>query len=302
MSNDFLKFFNEIDSSFEEEAARKDVGYKFKIPVFQLSSRDDDWFMLSSDVASTLGFNDSYLLHLRNPILKLLPTTDEEKNYLCELGLIDHFTRSRNATIVYAWLAYFIFGTKIVHGGRRSRDDDISDHEDVCNILSKQCNLKRPKNKLKNLDEATLQHHRLVSVRDYNARLKVNRKEKPYHYDPHTNIVQLPNDTQSTYLNVEFIPQHRMEPPGMITYIEEKPRDMIAKLSEDILEIIPSDIRAIIEKVKTDEDAAEREKELKLYAANQYPLALMDNQIQQHIPIIGQKAIDNFGEVKNHLE
>ncbi|CAH1764706.1 482_t:CDS:2, partial [Entrophospora sp. SA101] len=244
--------------TLDNESNKK--GYKFKIPVFQLSSRDDDWFMLSSDVASTLGFNDSYLLHLRNPILKLLPTTDEEKNYLCELGLIDHFTR-------------------------RSRDDDISDHEDVCNILSKQCNLKRPKNKLKNLDEATLQHHRLVSVRDYNARLKVNRKEKPYHYDPHTNIVQLPNDTQSTYLNVEFIPQHRMEPPGMITYIEEKPRDMIAKLSEDILEIIPSDIRAIIEKVKTDEDAAEREKELKLYAANQYPLALMDNQIQQHIPM-----------------
>ena len=54
MPNEFLKFFNDIDSSFEEEAARKDVGLTTFI----------NRLFLNSNLISLIYYYDYYyLLH-----------------------------------------------------------------------------------------------------------------------------------------------------------------------------------------------------------------------------------------------
>ncbi|KAI8621788.1 chromatin remodelling complex Rsc7/Swp82 subunit-domain-containing protein [Chytriomyces sp. MP71] len=100
-------------------------GRQFKARAFRLARHPTRLYMLTLDVARALGFRDSYLLHLKNPQLRRLYATDDDKNKLESMELLASNFRSRPLGIMSARTVFKQFGYLIVVRGKPVRDDYV---------------------------------------------------------------------------------------------------------------------------------------------------------------------------------
>ncbi|CAI2188036.1 2247_t:CDS:2 [Funneliformis geosporum] len=293
-------------------------GRKFKVSVFQLPSRGNTWYMLSMDPAKLLGFRDSYLFFLRNPTLKRIHATNQERDYLITHGFLPSNFRSRAITLVSARSTYKLFGSKIIVGGKRRRDDyyessirfnddDLSDKgeeasgvDSTSNILSRRVYLGSKPRKM--INKTNWMYQTALSSRDYNTRLKIHRKEKPRFYDPHTDIEQVPQATQPTRIWVESLSQPTGLPLSSDVIIATKdpeihfatvPYNPLSTLSAEVLEVLPPEIRQVVDSMGNEEDTRQ-------VPDDKYPIALMDDQFQSKYPIHRTRFGQDIPRVLKH--
>ncbi|CAG8670618.1 11006_t:CDS:2, partial [Racocetra persica] len=275
-------------------------GRKFKVPVFQLPTRGNTWYMCSMDPAKVLGFRDSYLFFTKNQSLKRITVTDEERDYLISTGILPTIFRSRPIAIVSARSIFKMFGSRIIQNGKRRRDDYFessikfdddpsgkdSEAESTIKVLPRRSNTSHII-----INEPNSWMYQLaLSSREFNTRMKICRHESLKFYDPHTNIEQVPLDTQSTRIRVEMIsPPFPLSSPARnntsTTIIEPEikfyplPANPLRTLESEVMDVLPEDIKKIVVDIKKKDEIARYEEE------NKHPIALMRNQIQTSYPL-----------------
>ncbi|CAG8560058.1 11785_t:CDS:2, partial [Dentiscutata heterogama] len=108
--------------------------------------------------------------------------------------------------------------------------------------------------------------------------LKLCRKDGIKFYDPHTNIEQVPRDKQPTRIRTELLSLTRNN-----TIIESEikfdtvSRNPLGVLKSEVMNVLPPDIRKIVETMNNEEIAVHKE--------NEYPIALMKGQFQASYPL-----------------
>ncbi|CAG8438094.1 11239_t:CDS:2 [Acaulospora colombiana] len=279
-------------------------GRKYRVPVFRLDSRGQTVFMCSMEPAKCLGFRDSYLFFSKNPSLKRIAATDQEREWLVANGYLPTNFRNRAITLVSARSIFKLFGHKIVLGGKRRRDDyfesitnyDESNYSDqgqdselesANNILSRRANANYIQNPRVLVNETNWMYHQALSCRDYNSRLNIHRSEKSKFYDPHTNIDQVSRDTQPTRIRVEMISPVNYSSRNSGSSTRVKPEiEFVPKivnphktLGTEVMEVLPPEIREIVETMKKNEELAEFKIE------DRYPLVVADGQFQTSYPV-----------------
>ncbi|KAI8972041.1 chromatin remodelling complex Rsc7/Swp82 subunit-domain-containing protein [Mycotypha africana] len=75
------------------------------------------------DPTKLLGFRDSYLFFQKNPTLKRVRITEDEKKVLVDMGLLVHHFKHRDVAVVTARSVFKRFGYRVVKRGKRFRDD-----------------------------------------------------------------------------------------------------------------------------------------------------------------------------------
>ncbi|KAJ3120155.1 hypothetical protein HK100_012916 [Physocladia obscura] len=98
-------------------------GRKFKCRYFRLARHPTRYYMLTLDVARSMGFRDSYLLHMKNTHIKRLYASDEDKQVLESMDLLASNFRTRPLGIMSTRSAFKLFGYQIVVRGKPVRDD-----------------------------------------------------------------------------------------------------------------------------------------------------------------------------------
>ncbi|KAI0133318.1 hypothetical protein F4776DRAFT_128952 [Hypoxylon sp. NC0597] len=122
---------NEYLSRELDEAGEKKIlpdgqllgGREYRCRVFSVIGRGPKLFMLATECARVLGYRDSYLLFNKNRSLYKIIANQAEKDDLVFKEIIPFTYRSRQVAIVTARSMFRQFGSRIVVGGRRVRDD-----------------------------------------------------------------------------------------------------------------------------------------------------------------------------------
>jgi hypothetical protein len=237
--------------------------------------------MLSNEAAKALGYRDSYLFFLKNPNVKRLWTTEEERLCLAQKGLLNPSFKRRPIAIVTARSVFRSFGYRIIKGGKRGRDcyyveDDWEDKESedessAVNAADTSDSDSSPnKSKEKPLrwfessaasspsrssatSELEWLYNCAQSASEFNSTLLKHRSRR--FYDHHTNITHVPLITQPDAF-----------------YVEVNVAD--TRSSTSILKVLP---RVDIVSAGRKEDGWIR---LKKPTKDPFPLALTEDQFQ----------------------
>ncbi|KAI0039219.1 hypothetical protein FA95DRAFT_1567284 [Auriscalpium vulgare] len=101
---------------------------KFKAGTFALPNRHPErMYMLAIDAARTSGFRDSLYYFRRNHLALKLNATQQEKEYLIEIGKLGSHLRTRSVTLITARSAFKLHGSKMLLDGRWVIDDYYED-------------------------------------------------------------------------------------------------------------------------------------------------------------------------------
>lgn len=95
----------------------------YKCRTFLVPHRGDKLFMLATECARVLGYRDSYLLFNKNRSLYKIIANQAEKDDLVQQEILPFSYRSRQIAIVTARSMFRQFGSRVIEGGRRVRDD-----------------------------------------------------------------------------------------------------------------------------------------------------------------------------------
>lgn len=98
-------------------------GRKYKCRTFNVPNRGEKLFMLATECARVLGYRDSYLLFNKNRSLYKIIAGQHEKDDLIRQEILPYSYRSRQIAIVTARSMFRQFGSRLIEGGRRVRDD-----------------------------------------------------------------------------------------------------------------------------------------------------------------------------------
>jgi hypothetical protein len=98
-------------------------GRKYRCRTFQVPNRGEKLFMLATECARVLGYRDSYLLFNKNRSLFKIIANQTEKDNLIHQEILPYSYRSRQIAIVTARSMFRQFGSRLIEGGRRVRDD-----------------------------------------------------------------------------------------------------------------------------------------------------------------------------------
>ncbi|KAK4957536.1 hypothetical protein LTR10_005503 [Elasticomyces elasticus] len=98
-------------------------GRKYRCRTFQVPNRGEKLFMLATECARVLGYRDSYLLFNKNRSLFKIIANQQEKDNLIHQEILPYSYRSRQIAIVTARSMFRQFGSRLIDGGRRVRDD-----------------------------------------------------------------------------------------------------------------------------------------------------------------------------------
>ncbi|KAL9096798.1 MAG: hypothetical protein Q9163_006412 [Psora crenata] len=98
-------------------------GREYKMRTFYVPNRGEKLFMLATECARVLGYRDSYLLFNKNRSLYKIIATQAEKDELIHQEILPYSYRSRQIAIVTAKSMFRQFGARVIHEGRRVRDD-----------------------------------------------------------------------------------------------------------------------------------------------------------------------------------
>ncbi|RPB28291.1 hypothetical protein L211DRAFT_845379 [Terfezia boudieri ATCC MYA-4762] len=119
-----------LPREFDEEGDKKVLptghlvnGREYRCRTFHVPNRGDKLFMLATECARVLGYRDSYLLFNKNRSLYKIIATQAEKDDLIAQELLPYSYRSRQIAIVTARSMFRQFGSRVIVGGRRVRDD-----------------------------------------------------------------------------------------------------------------------------------------------------------------------------------
>lgn len=119
-----------IPREFDDEGDKKVMstgnlcnGREYKCRTFHVPHRGEKLFMLATECARVLGYRDSYLLFNKNRSLFKIIATQAEKDDLIAQELLPYSYRSRQIAIVTARSMFRQFGSRVIVGGRRVRDD-----------------------------------------------------------------------------------------------------------------------------------------------------------------------------------
>jgi hypothetical protein len=96
---------------------------EYRCRTFFVPNRGDKLFMLATECARVLGYRDSYLLFNKNRSLFKIIATQAEKDDLIHQEILPYSYRSRQIAIVTARSMFRQFGSRLIHNGRRVRDD-----------------------------------------------------------------------------------------------------------------------------------------------------------------------------------
>ncbi len=98
-------------------------GREYRCRTFLVPQRGDKLFMLATECARVLGYRDSYLLFNKNRSLFKIIANQIEKDDLVGQEILPFSYRSRQIAIVTARSMFRQFGSRVIVGGRRVRDD-----------------------------------------------------------------------------------------------------------------------------------------------------------------------------------
>jgi hypothetical protein len=260
--------------------------------------------MLAMDPTKSLGYRDSYLFFHKNPSLKRVHITNDEKDMLVKMGLLVTWFKNRDVAVVSARSVFKCFGSKIVKNGKRLRDDyyesnarDDSDPveengADADEIDHSRQSLiaktKRSEGYASNapLDNTTWLHHAALAARGFNAQLNERRTAKPTFYDIHSNINQVPAALQPIHCTFEFDLKGDSAKPPKIEYRSSSNwcngppfrglgRELLDYDVQTALDTLPYGLRIEAEKTIVDKSTVK-----KMTEDETYPLSLMEGQFQ----------------------
>lgn len=286
------------------------AGREYKVPTFTLPTRGDEVFMLAMDPARLFNYRDSYLFFQRNPYLRRVRLTEEERNLLVDQRKLVHWFRNRDVAVVSARSCFKCFGHRIIKNGRRIVDDyfetrareegDSHDSEDGENIPRRALISRNSHGSGYNastpVNAETWLHHAALAVRGFNAQLHQRRAEKSVFYDIHTNVHQIASATQPTSCRYECVDSSKDEfSVGEVQFEKNSAgsnfrgigRDILDGTYdvEDVLNSLPDDkSREMASKmIKSSELPIKRVDEIK--EDDRYPIALMEGQYQATFPM-----------------
>ncbi|KAJ1553722.1 hypothetical protein HK405_007100 [Cladochytrium tenue] len=98
-------------------------GRQYRIRAFSLPRHANRLYMLTMDLAKILGLRDSHFFYVKNPGIRRVLASQEDKESLLAREMLAPSLRSRPLGIMTARSAFKIFGHRIVLGGRPVRDD-----------------------------------------------------------------------------------------------------------------------------------------------------------------------------------
>jgi hypothetical protein len=98
-------------------------GRTYRVRTFLVPNRGDKLFMLATECARVLSYRDSYLLFNKNRSLYKIIASQAEKDDLVAQEILPFSYRSRQIAIVTARSMFRQFGSRVIEGGRRVRDD-----------------------------------------------------------------------------------------------------------------------------------------------------------------------------------
>ncbi|KAI8990249.1 chromatin remodelling complex Rsc7/Swp82 subunit-domain-containing protein [Pilobolus umbonatus] len=201
-------------------------GREYRVPTFQLPTRDETLFMFSKDPAALLGFRDSFVFLKKNVKLIKVHINNVEKGFLVDARLLRSTFRTREISVVTARSVFKQFGHRIVKRGRKGRDDyyyteELDDGEDDQSeeeytaketaeklpvtstwippptFTSGMGNLRHiPSTNDHAINDINWMHHAAVSTRQFNSSLYAYRRANPINYDLLTNVYQIPENKQ----------------------------------------------------------------------------------------------------------
>ncbi|CAM0139198.1 hypothetical protein VKS41_002402 [Umbelopsis sp. WA50703] len=288
---------------------------EFRVPTFELPERGDQQLMFAMEPARILGYRDSYLLFMKNPDLVRVRISDEAKTMLVEQKMLLPWFRNRDVAIVTARSIFKVFGAKVIKRGRRCKDDyyearsraegytDELEDTEMEEALGRRTQLSSHTAKLpgSNVPSTAVSgpgwmYHAALSVQEFNSRLRDRREEKVYFYDVHTNVQQLPSATQPSSCEFECIDPKKSDgvvvdpvrfdrPPRPKGFFENQSLDILDTVDhQSIYDAIPPDIKQSMKASGVD-FFKDKTSDIFETKDGQYPIALLDGQHQETIPI-----------------
>lgn len=106
-----------------DECGHLTGGREYRMRTFQLPGRGEKLFMLAAECAKELGYRDSYLLFNKNKNLLKILANQQDKDRLISMDLLPAAFRTRAIAVVTARSIFRQFGSRVIHDGRRVRDD-----------------------------------------------------------------------------------------------------------------------------------------------------------------------------------
>ncbi|KAF9428945.1 hypothetical protein BGZ94_000389 [Podila epigama] len=210
-------------------------GRQFRCRTFKLPERGDTIFMLSMDLARILGFRDSYLFFMKNPQLKRVITTIEERTWMIQEGILLANFKSKLIALVPARDIFMQFGHRIIKNGRSKVDDyyggtlagdepmEMYDRENSTmrddgsvgaggdeNVISayrRKRGLDQTDGSIRPATNRSWMYESALAVRELNAQLAARRKEHPRFSDAHTNLEQIAAAFQPSKCAVSVVPE-----------------------------------------------------------------------------------------------
>ncbi|EGF83924.1 hypothetical protein BATDEDRAFT_84646 [Batrachochytrium dendrobatidis JAM81] len=98
-------------------------GREFRIKTFTLPRHPTRLYMFSLEASKILGFRDTYIFFLRNPMVRRVNGDEPDRDFLRDQGLLPSQLRNRPITLVTARNLFRVFGHKIIRRGKPVRDD-----------------------------------------------------------------------------------------------------------------------------------------------------------------------------------
>jgi hypothetical protein len=201
-------------------------GREYAVPVFSIGTKHPRRLsMLAKEPSALLGFRDSYVFFMRNPDLKRVDATEEDREYMDRHGLLPNTLRKRNILLVSARSVFKKFGHLVVRNGRRWKDDyfesrmepptaaDLAamraarvapqwDPSSVVPRLAPQ----PPRVREKDIPPEQRLYRAALLVRELNASFVQRRKALSHWREPHTGIDFVKQITQPTTCRVVQVP------------------------------------------------------------------------------------------------
>ncbi|KAH3899736.1 uncharacterized protein SCODWIG_02349 [Saccharomycodes ludwigii] len=113
-----IKTFQILQSNTDTNAIKNEADKD--TPANTMTERK---YMISTEIARTIGFRDSYLFFQYNPTLHKVVLTQEQKNDLISRGMMPYSYKSRVISVVTARSCFRAFGSRIIKNGRFVTDD-----------------------------------------------------------------------------------------------------------------------------------------------------------------------------------
>ncbi|VEU21564.1 DEKNAAC102360 [Brettanomyces naardenensis] len=102
-------------------------GRRFKVRTFTTIGRGDRKYMVSTDIARTVGYRDSYFLFQKHSSLFRVTISESDKNTMIKMGILPSSFKTRAVYLVTARSIYKEFGARVIVNGRQVTDDYYED-------------------------------------------------------------------------------------------------------------------------------------------------------------------------------